>query len=125
MILPAVQSLRLACSEGAGSENAELGLSAPRGGLGEARVQSLACPGLFGEGRVGRAGGRTPCAERAVILPAVQSLRLAGTEGAGSENAELGLSVPRGGLGEGRVRSLACPGLLGRRVGALLAQGEL
>jgi hypothetical protein len=35
VILPAVQSLRLACMEGAGSENAELGLSAPRGGLGE------------------------------------------------------------------------------------------
>jgi hypothetical protein len=32
------------------------------------------------------AGRRTPCAERAVILPAVQSLRLACMEGAGSEN---------------------------------------
>jgi hypothetical protein len=33
-MLPAVQSLRLACTEGASTENAELGLSAPRGGLG-------------------------------------------------------------------------------------------
>ncbi len=33
------------------------------------------------EGLVGRAGRRAPHAERAVILPAVQSLRLAGTEG--------------------------------------------
>jgi len=56
-----------------------------------------------------RAGRRTPCVERAVILPAVQSLRLACMEGAGSENAELGLSAPRGGLGE-RGRE----GLLGR-----------
>jgi hypothetical protein len=53
VILPAVQSLRLACMEEASSENAELGLSAPRGGLGEARVQSLACPGLFGGGVLG------------------------------------------------------------------------
>ena len=47
-----------------------------------------------------RAGRRTPCAEGAVILPAVQSLRLACMEGASSENAELGLSAPWGGLGE-------------------------
>ena len=33
-MLTAVQSLRLACMEGASSENAEVGLSAPRGGLG-------------------------------------------------------------------------------------------
>jgi hypothetical protein len=44
------------------------------------------------------AGRRAPHAERAVILPAVQSLRLAGSEGW---------------WGEGRVRSLACPGLYG------------
>jgi hypothetical protein len=46
-----------------------------------ARVQSLAIPGFFGdgllgEGLVGWACRRTPCAERAVMLPAVQSLRL-------------------------------------------------
>jgi len=34
-MLTAVQSLRLACTEGASTENAELGLSAPRCGLGE------------------------------------------------------------------------------------------
>jgi hypothetical protein len=38
-----------------------------------ARVRSLACPGLLG----GEAGRRTPCAGRAVMLTAVQSLRLA------------------------------------------------
>ena len=52
---------------------------------GEARVQSLAIPGLFGDNRrdagstlglVRRSGRRTPCAGRAVILTAVQSLRL-------------------------------------------------
>jgi hypothetical protein len=63
VILPAVQSLRLAGTEGA---------------CEKARVRSLACPVL-----VGRAGRRAPHAERAVILPAVQSLRLAGSEGAG------------------------------------------
>jgi hypothetical protein len=46
-----------------------------------------------------------------VILPAGQSLRLACTEGASTENAELGLSAPRG--------------LWGGHVGALRAQGEL
>ncbi len=58
-------------------------------------------------------GRRTPCAERAVILTAVQSLRLAGAEGAGSENAELALSAPRGGLGEGGL-TRGREGLLGR-----------
>jgi hypothetical protein len=80
-MLTAVQSLRRSCGESASTENAELGLSAPRGLLGGA-------------------GRRTPCAGRAVMLPAVQSLRLACTEGAGTENAELGLSAPRCGLGE-------------------------
>jgi hypothetical protein len=37
--------------------------------------------GACGEGLVGRAGRRAPHAERAVILPAVQSLRRAGSEG--------------------------------------------
>ena len=86
-MLTAVQSLRLACTEGASTE--------PRG------------PGAWSE----KAGRRTPCAERAVILPAVQSLRRACTEGARTENAELGLSAPRG--------------LLGGWVGALRAQREL
>jgi hypothetical protein len=35
----------------------------------------------FGGARSERAGRRTPCAGRAVMLPAVQSLRLAGSEG--------------------------------------------
>jgi hypothetical protein len=66
------------------------------------------------EGRLGRAGRRTPCAERAVILTAVQSLRLAWMEGASSENAELGLSAPRGGGGEAGSREGA-KGFLGER----------
>jgi hypothetical protein len=50
-----------------------------------ARVRSLAIPGLFGgglwgDGLVVRADRRTPCAGRGVMLTAVQSLRLAGTE---------------------------------------------
>jgi hypothetical protein len=63
--------------------------------------------GVWGEREYGasrsracwEAGRRTACAEGAVILTAVQSLPLACTEGASSENAELGLSAPRGGLG--------------------------
>ncbi len=90
VILPAVQSLRRACSE--------------RGRVGRGRVRSLAWPGLVGRagrrapharrescdcsqqsracgwlvrrGLVRRAGRRAPHAERAVILTAVQSLRL-------------------------------------------------
>ena len=40
------------------------------------------------------------------MLTAVQSLRRAGSEGACSENAELGLSAPRGLQGEGLVGAL-------------------
>ncbi|RFC50579.1 MAG: hypothetical protein DVB22_001975 [Verrucomicrobia bacterium] len=61
VMLTAVQSLRLACTEG--------------------RVRRGASAEPRGAGLVGRAGRRTPCAERAVILTAVQSLRLACTEG--------------------------------------------
>jgi hypothetical protein len=43
---------------------------------------------LLGEGLVGRAGRRAPHAERAVILPAVQSLRRACSEGACWESGE-------------------------------------
>jgi len=45
------------------------------------------------------------------MLTAVQSLRRSCGESASTENAELGLSAPRG--------------LYGGRAGALLAQGEL
>ena len=40
-----------------------------------------------------RAGRRTPCAGRAVILPAVQSLRRAGSEGAGRRTPCAGRAV--------------------------------
>jgi hypothetical protein len=85
---------RGACRRAPHAERAVMAHSSPEpparllgGGLwGEARVRSLAVPGLLGDNRrdagctlglVGRAGWRTPCAERAVILTAVQSLRLA------------------------------------------------
>ena len=51
-------------------------------------------------GRVQRSGRRTPCAERAVMLTAVQSLRLAGTEG--------------GALGRGASTEPRVPGLVER-----------
>ena len=65
--------------------NSESGLVGRGWACGVARVQSLAIPCLFGDNRrdagttlglVGRAGRRTPCAGRAVMLTAVQSLRL-------------------------------------------------
>ena len=46
------------------------------GELGEGRVRSLAVPGLNGEGLA----GALRALERAVILPAVQSLRRSGSE---------------------------------------------
>jgi len=92
VILPAVQSLRLAGSEEtiACWESGLVGCRAS--GLAPGKRQQASAfqglrRGLFGEGRARRAGKRTPCAERAVILPAVQSLRLAGSEGAWSERA--------------------------------------
>ncbi len=57
-------------------------------------------PGLVRRGLAGALRAR----ERAVILPAVQSLRRAGSEGL---------------WGEGRERSLACPGLLGEVSGGM------
>jgi hypothetical protein len=77
------------------------------GGLwGEARVRSLAIPGLLGDNRwdagstlglVGRAGRRTPCAGRAVILTAVQSLRLlVRKEGWGGDGQSLNGAGPAG-----------------------------
>ena len=86
--------------------------------------------GLLGGGWLGeRACRRTPCAERAVILPAVQSLRLACSEGlerrsAGrrAPHAERAVILPA-------VQSLrlACTerGALGERVGVLRTQREL
>jgi hypothetical protein len=69
VILPAVQSLRLLVGREASSENAELGLSAPRVLKGE---------GLGRRGLVGREGlvGALRARGRAVMLTAVQSLRL-------------------------------------------------
>jgi len=64
---------------------------------GDAHSSPEPAAGLYGGGRVGRAGRRTPCAGRAVMLTAVQSLRLACTEG----------------------------GALGERVGVLRTQREL
>ena len=64
-----------------------------------ARVRSLAIPGWYGG-----LAARTPCALRAVILPAVQSLRLACSE----ETIACWVA---------RVQSLAIPGLVGGRLG--------
>jgi hypothetical protein len=78
-------------------------------GVGGPRISRMGTDGL----REG-AGRRTPCAERAVILTAVQSLRLACMEGASSENAELGLTRRGGGLfgregvGNGLLESRKC-----------------
>jgi hypothetical protein len=96
VMLPAVQSLRRLFGGGEGllggasAEPRDPGLGR-RGGL----VRRVACR-------------RTPCAGRAVILPAVQSLRLACSEG--------GIAC-----WVARVRSLAIPGLVGG--GGLLGEG--
>ncbi len=62
-------------------------------------------------GLVGRAGRRAPHAERAVILTAVQSLRLAGTEGAGWKRGWLGGGLVGRGSActEGGPRALRAP----------------
>jgi hypothetical protein len=88
---------------------------------------SLFGDGLFGRGLWGERAARTPCAPRAVILPAVQSLRLACSEtgwlggglwGVGGEKWEKqgGMSlVGVVGGGERGVRDVGRAGL--RRIG--------
>ena len=72
------------------------GRGSGEGVWGEGRVRSLAVPGLLG----GLAGALR-AQERAVILTAVQSLRLLVRRGASTEGAALGLSAPRGWFGGG------------------------
>jgi hypothetical protein len=82
------------------SEKSEVKLACWERGLTRRR-EGLEGRGL-GEGLVGRVGRRTPCAGRAVILTAVQSLRLL---------------VRRGACWVARVRSLAIPGAGWERAG--------
>ena len=74
VMLPAVQSLRLACTERACGEGARRRTPCAERAVMLTAVQSLRL--LVRRGRVERACRRTLCAGRAVILTAVQSLRL-------------------------------------------------
>ncbi len=80
-----------------------------RGASTEPRGPGWVGEGLWGgEGACGeRAGRRTPCAERAVMLPAVQSLRRAGSEAGvwGDKRRDAASTLRIAVLGAGRERA--------------------